>query len=49
VYASRTNVIDRAAEVSFNNSLVTYMFPAGFLNAYYDLVYTNGSSEVFHR
>jgi uncharacterized membrane protein len=49
VYASRTNVIDRSAEVIFNNSTVTYMFPAGFLDANYNLVYTNGSSEVFHR
>ena len=49
VYASRTNVIDHTAEVLFNNSRVTYSFPAGFLNANYDLVYTNGSSEVFHR
>ena len=49
VYASRTNVIDHTAEVLFDNSLVTYRFPASFLNANYDLVYTNGSSEVFHR
>ena len=49
VYASRTNVIDHIAETLFNNSRVTYSFPANFLNANYDLVYTNGSSEVFHR
>ena len=49
VYADRTNVLNHSAEVLFNNSAVTYMFPAGFLNANYDLVYTNGSSEVFHR
>ena len=49
VYASRTNVIDHTAETLFDNSIVTYGFPAGFLNANYDLVYTNGSSEVFHR
>jgi hypothetical protein len=49
VYSSRTNVIDRSAEVLFNKSTVTYMFPAGFLDANYDLVYTNGSSEVYHR
>ena len=49
VYADRTNVLDRSAEALFNNSAVTYMFPAGFLDANYDLVYTNGSSEVFHR
>lgn len=49
VYADRTNVLDHSAEVLFNNTAVTYMFPDGFLNANYDLVYTNGSSEVFHR
>ena len=49
VYASRTNVIDHRAEVLFDGSTVTYRFPASFLNANYDLVYTNGSSEVFHR
>jgi len=49
IYADRTNVLDHSAEVLFNNSAVTYMFPAGFLNANYDLVYTNGSSEVFRR
>jgi hypothetical protein len=49
VYADRTNVLDHSAEVLFNNSTVTYIFPAGFLDANYDLVYTNGSSEVFHR
>ena len=49
VYASRTNVIDQTAETVFGNNAVTYRFPAGFLNASYDLVYTNGSSEVFHK
>jgi uncharacterized membrane protein len=49
VYADRTNVLNHSAEVLFNNSAVTYIFPAGFLNANYDLVYTNGSSEVFRR
>jgi hypothetical protein len=49
VYASRTNVIDQTAEVPFDSSLVTYRSPGRFLNADYDLVYTNGSSEVFYR
>jgi uncharacterized membrane protein len=49
IYADRTNVLSHSAEVLFGNSAVTYMFPAGFLDANYDLVYTNGSSEVFHR
>lgn len=49
VYADRTNVIDRSARALFGNSTVNYVFPAGFLHANYDLVYTNGSSEVYHR
>ena len=49
VYAGRTNVVDHIAETVFDNRTVTYGFPARFLNANYDLVYTNGSSEVFHR
>lgn len=49
VYASQSNVIDQRARVLFNNHLVTYEFPANFLNANYDLVYTDGYSEVFHR
>jgi hypothetical protein len=50
VYADRTNVTDGRAFALYNNDrLATYGFPASFLNAYYDLVYTDGSSEVFHR
>jgi uncharacterized membrane protein len=49
VYASRTNVINGRAFALYKDHLATYAFPAGFLNANYDLVYTNGSSEVFHR
>lgn len=49
VYASRTNVIDGRAFALFNSLFATYVFPIGFLDENYDLVYTNGSSEVFHR
>jgi hypothetical protein len=50
VYADRTNVTDGRAFALFDNDrLATYVFPADFLTSYYDLVYTNGSSEVFHR
>ena len=49
VYASRANVTDHSARALFNNNTVYYVFPAAFLDANYDLVYTNGSSEVFHR
>jgi uncharacterized membrane protein len=49
VYASRTNVIDGQAHSSFNDHSVVYVYPANFLNSNYNLVYTNGSSEVYHR
>jgi hypothetical protein len=49
VYASRTNITDRQAFALYDEHLATYAFPAEFLDANYDLVYTNGSSEVFHR
>jgi hypothetical protein len=49
VYASSTNVIDGRARASYDGHSVSYAFPSGFLNANYDLVYTNGTSEVYHR
>ncbi len=50
VYADRTNVTEGRAFALYNNDRVaTYVFPADFLSTYYDLVYTDGSSEVFHR
>ena len=49
VYASQANVRHGYAFALYNEHLATYVFPAAFLDANYDLVYTNGSSEVFHR
>lgn len=49
VYASRTNVIDGQAFAHFNSYVVNYVFPYRFLKANFDLVYTDGSSEVFHK
>ena len=49
VYASRTNVIDGQARASVNDHSVTYVYPTNFLNSNYNLIYTNGSSEVYHR
>jgi uncharacterized membrane protein len=49
VYASRANVRYGYAFALYNEHLATYVFPAAFLSANYNLVYTNGSSEVFHR
>ena len=49
VYASTTNVSDGRARALFGGRLVIYRFPLAFLKAKYDTVYTDGSSEVFHR
>jgi uncharacterized membrane protein len=49
VYATRTNVVDGRAFALYHQHLATYVFPGSFLADNYDLVYTNGSSEVFHR
>jgi uncharacterized membrane protein len=49
VYASQTNVMDGRARASFEGHSVSYVFPSEFLNANYNLVYTNGSSKVYHR
>ena len=49
VYASRTNVVDKQAFSLFQYHLASYVFPFKFLDDNFDLVYTNGSSEVFHR
>jgi hypothetical protein len=49
VYASRANVINGRGFALYSNHIATYVFPADFLGANYDLVYTDGSSEVFHR
>lgn len=49
VYASRTNVTDGRAFAFYGDRFASYVFPADFLNTNYDLMYTDGSSEVFHR
>ena len=49
VYASQTNVVDGTARTVFGDDSATYAFPARFLELNYDTVYTDGTSEVFHR
>lgn len=49
VYASTANVIDGRARVEFGNDLVTYAFPSDFLNENFNVVYSDGASEVFDR
>jgi uncharacterized membrane protein len=47
VYATQTNIVDGRARQQFENSTVTYAFPSKFLNSNFNVVYVNGSSEVF--
>lgn len=49
VYADRTNVVDGIAQSNNGDHSATYAFPARFLDSNYELVYTNGTSEVYHR
>lgn len=49
VYADRTNVIDGIVRSGTGKYFETYAFPKLFLDKNFDMVYTNGISEVFHR
>jgi uncharacterized membrane protein len=49
VYLDRTNLIGAQARVSFNNHAVVYQYPQRYLDDQYDLVYSNGSSVIYHR
>jgi hypothetical protein len=49
IYARRTNTAERSAVSYFDDQYAFYAFPFGFLNANYDRVYTNGTSEVYYR
>ncbi|WP_157431602.1 hypothetical protein [Actinomadura hibisca] len=49
IYATRVNVVNGRARSGMDGKLATYAFPAQFIRGHYDLVYTNGTSEVYHR
>jgi uncharacterized membrane protein len=49
VYASQANTVDGRARALWDGRAVIYEFPSAFLNKYFNVVYTNGSSEVFQR
>jgi hypothetical protein len=36
------------ARTQVKNLFAIYHWPASYLNRFYDLVYTNGDSEVYH-
>jgi hypothetical protein len=48
VYGTRTNVQLGRARTQVQTSFAIYHWPASYLNRFYDLVYTNGDSEVYH-
>lgn len=49
VYATSTNIKDNITRALTGNNAATYAFPKRFLSSNFNLVYTNGNSEVFHR
>ena len=49
VYATRANIIDNVVQSETGNYAASYAFPKLFLQSNFNLVYTNGTSEVFHR
>jgi uncharacterized membrane protein len=49
IYADRTNIVDQRGRAVFDNDRVTYIYPLEFLDANFNIVYSNGSSEVFYR
>jgi uncharacterized membrane protein len=49
VYATTANLQDNIVRSVSGSISATYAFPERFLTSNYNVVYTNGSSEVFHR
>jgi hypothetical protein len=49
IYGSRTNVVLGRARGQIGNFSAVYRWPASFVDTYFDTVYTDGDSEVFHR
>jgi uncharacterized membrane protein len=49
IFASTTNVVDHQTWGLTNSGVLDIAFPASFLDRYFDVVYSTGSTEVFHR
>jgi uncharacterized membrane protein len=49
VYATRANIIDNVVQSETGNYAASYAFPTLFLESNFNVVYANGTSEVFHR
>ena len=48
VYATSTNLKVNIVNAHLGSETASYAFPNKFLTSNFNLVYTNGSSEVFH-
>lgn len=48
IYASRANIIDHQARGFYQGHLAKYVFPIQFISTHYNLVFTDGESELFH-
>ena len=49
VYATSANLTGNIVQSETGKYAASYQFPALFLNSNFNVVYTNGTSEVFHR
>ena len=49
IFASTTNVVDHLTWGSTNSGIVDFVFPAPFVDTYFNVVYSTGSTEVLHR
>ena len=49
VYATRANIVDNSVYTNVGAYSGSYAFPKLFFDSNFNLVYTNGTSEVFHR
>jgi len=49
VYGTRANSVLGRARGQIGNAFATYQWPVDFLSSYFNVVYTNGDSKVYHR
>lgn len=49
VYASTTNVVHHRTWGLTNSGVLDLVFPTQFLDQYFSVVYSTGSTEIFHR
>jgi uncharacterized membrane protein len=49
VYGTRENVVEHIARANAAGQTIHYRWPADYLRSQLGVVYTNGTSEVFHR